>query len=201
MLPLITRPARLFLLSAAIGLVLLAARAPAADAPPAVAAIRFSGSSTLHDFAGHATSEVFAAAVREDPATGRTLLSATVRVPLAGASTDHAARDLKMCRMFDTGHYPVAEGILSDAPVPASGSGPVELVLRLHGREHTLGATLSGWRTDGGTSSFRLDFPVSLRAFGLEPPSVLGMIRVADTVRVECSIAPAGGTAAGGGGA
>ena len=36
--------------------------------------------------------------------------------------------------------------------------------------------------------SFDLDFPVSLAACRLEPPSVLGLIRVADEVRVKINL-------------
>jgi polyisoprenoid-binding protein YceI len=173
----------------------LASLAMAAEgAGTATAEIRFAGTSTLHGFKGHATAEPFALELREEPATHEALATASARVKVSALTTDHEARDRKMRDMLDLERFASIDGSIRDAHIPTSGSGPVELLLKIRGLEHTVSAAASEWRKADGSTSFRLAFPVSLRAFGLKPPSVLGMIRVGDEVRVECDVSSSMGS-------
>ena len=47
---------------------------------------------------------------------------------------------------------------------------------------------LSDWNNDDGRAACRMQFTVSLEAFGLKPPSVMGVIRVGDSVNIDCLI-------------
>ena len=64
----------------------------------------------------------------------------------------------------------------------------VRLGLKIRDVENDVWATLSNVKRGGKQISCTMTFPVSLSAFQLKAPSVLGMIRVGDTVLVECTI-------------
>lgn len=154
-----------------------------------VAAVRFTGDSTLHGFAGTGTSEAFDAVIRiGDDGTAR--LTARVAVPVASLDTGNESRDRNMMKMFESVAHPAVEGTLVDTPLPSDGDLTVPMTLRIHGTEHPVDAVLSRATRDGDTITLRLAFDVSLRQYGLKPPSVMGVIRVADTVRVECDVRP-----------
>ncbi len=159
--------------------------ASAAWAAPGVS-IRFHGESTLHGFDGHAeTADVH----MEETPEGVGRIVATVSVPTM--TTDHAARDRRMAAMFDAATFPILTGSATAADLVAATDGstmPLDVVIA--GHTNTLTATcrvIPGEAADGGASR-EWSFPVSLRAFGLKAPSVIGLIRVSDTVEVTARL-------------
>ncbi len=161
---------------------LLALASSAAWASPAIS-IRFHGESTLHGFDGH----VETAEIRiEDSPQGLRRLVTTVSVP--AMTTDHAGRDRRMVEMFHGASFPLITGsaLAADlAAVEEGGDLPLELVIG--GQTNTVTATCRMVPVEGA-AEHELSFPVSLRAFDLKAPSVIGVIRVSDTVDVTARL-------------
>lgn len=159
--------------------------------------VRFEATSTLHDFAGTARCRPFTAAVAAGAAGRRTVPVVEAEVPVDGMDTRNGARDRQMRTMFDGARYPTiratVRGIdperlrreLRGAP---GGRVVVELVLRIRDVERPVRAVARRLSESAGAADFELEFPVSLKEFGLSPPTVLGFIRVGDRVLVTATV-------------
>jgi len=154
---------------------------------------RFLGSSTLHDFKGTGSCRPFSARLVRDAAGKSVLPSVAVEVPVAGMKTGNDSRDGKMREMFQSDRFPAILATARDIDIDGlrervrkgrEGKTPLEIVLAIRGVERKLQATVGGLKEEGSRVSFDIEFPVSLNDFGLKPPSVLGIIRVADKVVV-----------------
>lgn len=162
-----------------------AVAAPPADpstASPNRAAIRFHGSSTLHDFHGTVGAQPISFS-----RSGNTW-SARGAVKVAEMSTAHAKRDREMHAMFGAASFPSIVASVSNAPVPVTGSTNVLMQLRIRDKERPVNVQVTDWRDTGTNLQFRASAAVSLNQFGLKPPSVLGIIRVGDAVRLEADV-------------
>lgn len=154
----------------------------------ATADIQFSGSSTLHDFEGRASSKPFVASFTEDQKNGQLQVAAKASLSVKDMDTENSKRDKKMFKMFDLEHFKFITGELTETALSLKGSTPATLRLKIRTVEHEVDATISDVRRDGNDISCIMKFPISLKAFDLKGPSVLGLIRVDDTVYVECTI-------------
>ncbi|HRT06178.1 MAG TPA: YceI family protein [Kiritimatiellia bacterium] len=152
------------------------------------AEIEFDATSTLHDFTGTAPAEAFVLEMEWD-GSGATL-GGTATVAVAKMDTRHAKRDENLRKMFAADRYPLVSGALpltriDLAETPAS--LPIQLTIR--DRTRTVAAFLSNWQPAGDRCRFDLAMTLSLREFGLEPPVLLGFIRVGDAVAVRAHVA------------
>jgi hypothetical protein len=147
------------------------------------ATIRFTGSSTLHEFSGTAPPAAF---VVEQAADGS--FAATVDVPTAGLTTDNSWRDSNMRAMLHADSNPVVRAIFS-AVVPdvVKENGRLPFRLRIASVERELVAEVSGWEQGADRAALDARFTVSLDGFGLTAPGALFM-RVDDAVRVEVHV-------------
>lgn len=152
------------------------------------AQITFRGSSTLHDFEGVVASRPFTADFDWDNQTSMLHISAKTSLDVGKMTTQNRKRDTNMFKMFDLEHFAKIEGELEDAVVPQEGSGKARLHLKIRNIEHDVQATLSNIERVEDRISCTMNFPVQLSAFKLKAPSVMGIIRVDDTVFVECTI-------------
>lgn len=159
---------------------------------------RFLGTSTLHDFSGTVRSRAFAAAVTRDAAGRIVLPSVEVEFPVAGMRTGNDTRDEAMREMFHSEQHPVVRAAVRDVDAEAlrermradrAGRTPLPVFLSIRGVEREIQAVAGNWKEEGERFSFDVEFPVSLRDFGLKAPSVLGIIRVGDRVDVKGSVA------------
>lgn len=153
--------------------------------------LRFLGSSTLHDFGGSARCLPFSSEWRTD-AGGKTVLPAVeVEIPVGGMDTGNKSRDEQMRKMFEEERFPRIRGTARNVDVDAmrkaaaKGNAALDLALRIRDVERTVHASVTGLREEGDGVRFDLEFPVSLKDFGLKAPSVLFVIRVGDGVRVK----------------
>jgi polyisoprenoid-binding protein YceI len=64
----------------------------------------------------------------------------------------------------------------------------VVMHLRIRDQERPVKLQLKEWRASADSLSFNASGKVSLKAFGLEPPSVLGIIRVGDEVTLNVRV-------------
>jgi len=169
-------------LAALAAMLLLGAPAPAAAAPlQAVCSVHFTGTSTLHDFHGTAPSLTFP--VEPGAVSGHWKAEATVQVSSLG--TDNGTRDANMWAMFDAQHWPLIRASFADID-PTSVATDKRLAFQLTIRDVTRSvvATIESWQQDSDKVTFDATFDVSLAAFGLKAPSVLGLVHVQDSVAV-----------------
>jgi polyisoprenoid-binding protein YceI len=176
---------------------LLAAVAPAEAAEwRGSCEIRFDGTSTLHDFSGTVRSRPFAAAT--SPVGGKPLIPrVTIDVPVDEMKTGNETRDRQMREMFQSDKYPLIRAFAVNVDPDSLGnnlrSGPksnaiIDITLKIRETERRIRATAGNLKEDGGRIAFDLEFPVSLESFGLTPPTVFGIIRVKDAVKVGARV-------------
>ena len=153
--------------------------------------IVFQGSSTLHDFEGKGNCEPFTVSETEGIMTVPELV-----VTVSGMDTDNSKRDKKMHEMFNQDIYPLIKG--STGPVllgeirkalKENADSAKEVLFDLTIRETVkpVSAGLQNVVELDSTITADLVFSVSLAEYQLEPPSVLGIIRVGDQVKVTTS--------------
>lgn len=167
---------------------------------PAPAGIRgdcdvaFLGTSTLHDFSGSVRCQPFAAVLVHDAMGKEVLPSVEVEVPVAGMDTRNKSRDGQMREMFQSDRFPRIHASVRDVNVARlrqemgkdpDGKAPLDFLLRIRDVERKVRATASRLKESGERVTFALEFPVSLKEFDLKAPTVLGIIRVGDTVSVK----------------
>jgi len=160
--------------------------------------VAFSVTSTLHDFTGSARCLPFAAVLARDAPGRQVIPSVEVEVPVEGMDTGDKSRDGQMREMFQSVRFPRIHAAVHDVDVERlrveigkgrEGNASVDLLLRIRDVERKVRATASNLKESGERVTFDLEFPVSLREFGLKAPSVLGIIRVGDKVSVKTTFA------------
>jgi len=176
--------------------------AAAAPAEPAEATIRgacdiaFLITSTLHDVPGSARCLPFETVLSRDAAGRQVIQTVEVEVPVAGMDTRRTSRDAKMREMFLSERFPRIHTAAHDVDVDRlraemgkgrEGNASIDLLLRIRDVERKVRATASNLKESGEQVTFDLEFPVSLGEFELNPPSVLGIIRVGDKVSVKAT--------------
>lgn len=151
------------------------------------ARIEFTGDSTLHGFSGHAESTELAWQRGADDT-----LDVALRVSAGALTTDLSARDKNMWRMLDAAGFPQLAGTLDHLPAAwlnAPQAEPLTRPLTLTIRDRTLNLPAQvRLLRDETNALLDVSFTVSLDAYGLRPPNVLGLIRVRDTVQVHVQI-------------
>jgi hypothetical protein len=153
-------------------------------------AIRFNGYSNLHDFEGTVNSRSYPVEVVGE-ADGSERWNVRIEVPAVEMDTKNGKRDKNMRALLKVVEFPVIAGTVSGLdPLKYRGTTPppLPLDLTLVGRTNSIQATVRNLQETESTVEFDLGFQVSLTAFGLKPPSVLGMIRVRDQVDVLCHV-------------
>lgn len=150
--------------------------------------IRFHGTSTLHDFEGDIATIPFSANFHNDPLTGQSHVSAIAIVKVLEMTTHKKKRDKNMLQMLDAQHFDLITGVLENALAPEKEATTATLLLKICNVEKEVPVTLSDWNRNGDHVSFKMTFSISLKNFGLKGPSVLGLIRVGDTVELECTL-------------
>lgn len=149
---------------------------------PAEAIIRFNGTSTLHDFGGALAAQPFVFTMISNT------WSAEADVLSAQMNTASDGRDRNMHKMFDTNSYPRLHGSVTNAPVPVAGSTNFTLGLQIRNKKLDLPVHVENWTETAERIEFHAEWEVSLKQYGLKPPSVLGVIRVGDKVRIEADV-------------
>jgi hypothetical protein len=158
---------------------------PTENAPhrwPAEAVIRFYGTSTLHDFGGTLPAQPFQLILSNNTWTAE----ADVRSGLM--ATAEAKRDRNMHAMMDTNDYPLLRGKVSAAPIPGPAGTNSVLRLKIRSQEADHPVRVTQWQETDSDIHFHAAWELSLKQYGLKPPSVLGFIRVGDKVRLDADV-------------
>jgi len=155
--------------------------------------VAFHGSSTLHDFDGSGKCKPFTLTLAEDGM----IQPAELGVPVDQMNTANDSRDEKMREMFDSTRHPEIVGrfaggslaeLRSRVQAALQSKEQIPLQVKIRDIEAPVQATVTQLIDSEKTFSLDLEFPVSLKAYQLEAPSVLGLIRVSDEVRVHVSL-------------
>ncbi|MBN2163250.1 MAG: YceI family protein [Pontiellaceae bacterium] len=150
--------------------------------------IHFKGESTLHDFEGTVSSLPFTAVMNKDAKTGQLVVKADAALNVKDMTTNNNKRDKNMFKMLDLSHFATIEGHLAETPLSEQESTTAKLHLKICSAEQDVTATISKVTRNGTEYQCTMTFPISLKAFNLKAPSVVGLIRVSDTVEIECTI-------------
>lgn len=175
----------------------LASTTHAADRYAGTCNIVFAGDSTLHAFTGDITNIAIVVSC-DTNATGAAVLNARLEIAPKQLSTHHEKRDKNMYAMFKPDKFPKLLAVVTNAPLAAAkltpteaagtnGVLPVQLTFCGITKEVTAKTMNQQLLADGW--EFDLQTDVSLKAFKLEPPSVLfGAISVDDKVVIKAHV-------------
>lgn len=160
--------------------------------------IKFSGTSTLHNFSGTVSAEPFTVTVTgiEKPATAQ--LAGVVKVKAADMDTAKPKRDQKMHDSMDVSTHTevvvtLPKGTNMAQTKPATENEKlrptqIPFTLTLLGKDQQMVGTISNWKHADGIATFKVTFTVSLKASGIKVPAVLGFVRVGDEITVEADL-------------
>jgi polyisoprenoid-binding protein YceI len=160
----------------------LAAAAETLAIDPGTSSVRFSGTSTLHDFSGTAT--VVAGCVNLDPAAA----SGSIEVDAASMATGSADRDERMHNfVMDASSYPKVRFDLTDW-TPGAGGGTATGWWTMHGisRPIVIPVTLSPGHAKAA-------FSLNIRQWDIRTPRMI-VVTVGDVVQVDLDLATAPAT-------
>jgi polyisoprenoid-binding protein YceI len=155
--------------------------------------IKFAGTSTLHGWSGTVSAEPFVATVMMDDRGKPQALTAKVNVKVLNMDTAKEDRDKNMRASMKAADFPFITANFDSAfekvmkPGEAAPSR-LPFKLKLLGKEHEVNADITNWSLKGNVATFDLAFDLSLKACGIEVPSVLVVIRVGDTVKLHASV-------------
>jgi hypothetical protein len=173
--------------------IFIAAFARADETWTGTADVKFHGYSTLHDFDGTVNKVPLKVTVSPG-ANGRTV-SATSSAEVKDMSTANDKRDAGMWEMFQQAKYRFIKIEVPETPErtlkPGGGkSGSMPITLTIAGKRGNVTGTVTNVAEAATQCSFDLAFPVSLKAFSLEPPKAVGgLVKVKDTVDVKVRVA------------
>ena len=136
---------------------------------------------TVDSFTGKAASEPFTIEEGAD--------QVVVEVVVDKMETGKKKRDKEMQHMFHADVHPVIRGTASAAALQnlapdANGQAEIPFTLEIAGVKQELVAKVSKLVTEGSQRTFDAAFEVSVKSFGLKTPSIMGLIRVNDIVKV-----------------
>lgn len=155
--------------------------------------IHFFGKSTLHDFEGQVTCQPFVLQTEAAESGRQVIRQQVVTVLVSEMGTDNDGRDKKMRAMFDSTNFPEIKGhfadlepevILEQLKATENGQGSLEFDLQIRKITQHIKAKTSLLTIGPEQIVFTMEFPLSLASFELKPPSVMGIIRVANDVQV-----------------
>ena len=177
--------------------ILLLATAAGAETFEGHCDFHFYARSTLHKFAGKGSCQPFVLVSEKTDQGTDIVRSPVISVAVKEMDTDNSGRDSKMYTMFESDRYPVIRSKFKDLVVEetlrqlrgeGNVNGRLDFDLQVRDIKKSVKAEIHGLLVTPEQVAFQMEFPLSLEDFGLKPPSVLGLIRVDDQVRVEVMV-------------
>jgi hypothetical protein len=159
--------------------------------------LRFVGISTLHDFTGTVRCQPFSAELLRSAEGGTSIPNVEVDVLVEEMDTGNNTRDGQMREMFQSDRFPRlhgavraidVDGIRREIGKVGGGKAFFDLTLGIRDVERTIRAAATNFREEGNRVDFDIEFPVSLKDFGLKAPSFLVVFRVRDKVVVTGNV-------------
>jgi len=155
---------------------------PPVERWPAEAIVRFAASSTLHDFGGQLPAQPFVLTISNHT------WSAETDVLAGEMATASEGRDRNMHKMMNTKDHPQIHGKVTWATIPTAAGTNITLNLKIRNQQFDLPVRVTEWKETAEDIRFHAAWELSLKQYRLKPPSVLGVIRVADRVQLEADV-------------
>ena len=137
-------------------------------------------------FAVKATMDSFVGQAPSDPielADGATEFPVTFQI--LKLDTGKKKRDVEMQHMFHAEEHPTLTGVAKAQDLlKLETGGELPVTLTIAGQTHEVPATISEIAREDGKLSFTAYLEISLKSFGLKPPSIMKIINVGDVVKV-----------------
>jgi polyisoprenoid-binding protein YceI len=112
---------------------------------------------------------------------GDRIESADLSADMRRVVSDQSRRDDTLrYRGIETDRYPTSRFTLSAPVALAARAGPAKGTLTLHGRRAPIDVTVRGQRVAGGRLELVGSAPIEFARFGIDPPSVAGIVSVRD---------------------
>jgi polyisoprenoid-binding protein YceI len=112
---------------------------------------------------------------------GDRIESADLTTDMRRVVSDQSRRDDTLrYRGIETDRYPTSRFTLSAPVALAAHAGPAQGTLTLHGRRAPIDVTVRGQRVAGGRLELVGSAPIEFARFGIDPPSVAGIVSVRD---------------------
>jgi len=135
---------------------------------------------TMDSFVGQATSEPIVIA------DGAPEVSVTFQI--ARMETGKKKRDVEMQHMFHMDQHPDIVGTAKAEDLLAIGdAGEIPVTLTISGQTLEVPARISKVKREEGKLTFTAKLDLSLKSFGLKPPSIMKIINVGDLVKVTAN--------------
>ncbi len=173
---------KMFLLTVLSTALLVSAEGP--SKPTAIVSATFEGTSTLHDFQGHAESSP-APATWTPADQGGLLDIPDIVFGTRSLSTDHEKRDRNMMKMFEPDTHPAIIGHVRGWNLVPGQASDQRLTLDIHGTRIEVPVRVTTVEDTPEGLHLVCDFSLSLQNCTLKRPSVLGLIRVGDEVKLH----------------
>ena len=90
--------------------------------------------------------------------------------------------------MMRTNYFPRMRGTVLAAPISGPAGTNFTLTLQIQGTTNDLTGRISDWQETAESIQFRAKWELSLKQYGIKPPSVAGIMRVGDIVRLEADV-------------
>ena len=185
--------------SIVISLLVMGKRTVAQDAQAwtGTCQITFSGKSTLHPFSGTVNAEPFSVSITNPSDPTKATARSRVLARASKLNTGNTKRDKKMHQVLAVNSFTdiiVDIGTLTAAATKPGTGGKVlqptivPFSLTIRDQTKKIVGQVSDWIYADNKISFRVKFPISLTAFGIKPPSVVGIIKVDDTILIGADL-------------
>jgi polyisoprenoid-binding protein YceI len=175
----------------------LLGQANAAEKYTGTCNVVFEGDSTLHAFTGDITN-VTVVVICDTNAAGVAVLNTRLEIAPKQLSTHHEKRDANMYKMFQSDRFPKLMAVVTNAPLAAAKLSPSEtanvpgslaMKLTFCGITKEVVARTTNPKPHPDSWEFDLQADISLKAFKLQPPSVMfGAISVDDKVVIKAHV-------------
>lgn len=163
-------------------LLLFSAATAGAESIVGEARVELHGTSSLHEFDGHAP------AVRVQLQPSGAHWAGSVALPVTSLSTDNSLRDSRMYSLLRSEQFPEIRARFGDIdPEAVRRSRQLSFELSIAGVEQRVVSRLSEWTEEADGLRFVSEFDVSLKQFQLEAPTVL-FVTVSDTIRIRVAV-------------
>jgi hypothetical protein len=160
--------------------------------------VEFSGTSTFGGWSGTIDTEPFTVAVGKPDQIEVSPLATVISAQTDELKTSSERRDKVIKESMQSSDHPeISVRLAPDftmaqtRPVRKSGflhPTVIPFTVELLGKEYQMMAQVSNCRVENGVMCFGVSFPVSLKACGIKAPSVLGIIRVGDSISISAAV-------------
>ncbi len=154
--------------------------------------IAFAVSSAITDFSGQADVQPYTLEIHEGDQNGAVPLTFSADVKVKEMSTGNKTRDRHMHEMFKAKKHPLINGKVDKEAITFSDKvrtkGVVPVDFTIAGITNKIKGIVTDWQEDEKGISFKVTMAVSLKAFKLKAPRVMGIFKIRDKVGIQVAV-------------